>query len=306
MFRMTAFEERSPDVQYRTLLQNILDHGTRTETQQETDAVTLMGPPPMRFRLAEGIPLITERNMNPKPSERLPVTIWQQAIGELFAFINGVRTQAGLEEFGCSWWSSWVTEKKCAKRELSPGDLGPGSYGGAFHDFPMPDGGSFNQFAEVLEEIRAAPHLRTHFISPWIPFYIPRRAGQMQKVVVAPCHGWIHLRIIEGKLTLHMMQRSGDVPVGVPSNMIQYAALTLALAHFIGVEAYEYVHSISDAHIYVNQMPAVETMLSREPRRLPTLAFDTSVPDLFSVRREHFTLSDYEPHPGIAGIPVAI
>lgn len=306
MLIMKPFEDRVPDVQYRTLLQNVMVHGERDKTQQGTDALTLIGPPPMHFKLADGIPLITERNMDPKPNERLLVTIWQQVIGEIFAFINGVRTQAGLERFGCHWWQSWVTEEKCAKRFLEPGDLGPGSYGAAFHDFPTPVGTRFNQFAEVMEEIRANPHLRTHFISPWIPSYVPRRKGTVQRVVVAPCHGWIHLRVINGRLTLHMFQRSADVPVGVPSNMIQYAALTIALAHFLGMEAYEYVHSFSDAHIYVDQLPAVETMLSREPRRLPTLDLDERVPDLFSVRREHFTLSDYHPHPGIAGIPVAI
>ena len=103
-----------------------------------------------------------------------------------------------------------------------------------------------------------------------------------------------------------MFQRSADVPVGVPANMTQYGALLMMLAHATGTEPYEYVHSFSDAHIYVDQVPAVETMLSREPKRLPTMTMDTSVIDFFDFRNEHFTLSDYEPHPGIKGIPVAI
>src|SRR5258708_22512864 len=219
--------QRTPDTQYRRVLQDILEHGVRTKTQQETDAITLMAPAPMHFKLENGFPLITERNMAPKVSERLKVTIWQQAIAEICAFINGARTLKQLEEFGCYWWEPWGTEKKCAKRGLETGDLGPGSYGAAFHDFPTADGGSYNQFQNIIEQIRELPHLRTHFITPWIPQYTIRGNGKQQKVVVAPCHGWIHLRVIENKLTLHMIQRSADIPVGVPANMVQYAALTM-------------------------------------------------------------------------------
>ena len=110
---------------------------------------------------------------------------------------------------------------------------------------------------------------------------------------------------IDNKLTLHMFQRSGDVPVGVPANMVQYAALTMAIAQATGTEAYEYIHTISDAHIYVDQVPAVKTMLERDPRPFPTVAINNKV-NFFDFRKEDFTLSDYNPHPGIRGIPVAI
>ncbi|MDO8510164.1 MAG: thymidylate synthase [bacterium] len=303
---MKPRSERTPDGQYQRLLRDILEKGERTPSQQGVDALTLIGPNPMRFRLDNGFPIITERNMSPKTSEMLLVTIWQQAIAEIFAFINGARTLKELEEFGCSWWKDWGTAEKCAKRGLPPGDLGPGSYGAAFHDFPTQDGGTYNQFKNIVEQIMEFPHLRTHFISPWIPQYTIRGKGKQQKVVVAPCHGWIHIRVIDGKLTLHMFQRSADVPVGVPSNMVQYAALTLALAEVTGTEAYEYVHSFSDAHIYVDQIPAVETMLAREPKVLPTMELADRKKDLFSYRKEDFVLSDYDPHPGIKGIPVAI
>lgn len=297
----------SADTQYRRLLQQILDQGVRTNTQQETDAITLIGPTPLHFKLAQGFPMITERNLAPKTSERLPVTIWQQAIAEICAFINGARTLEQLESFGCSWWAPWGTESKCRKRGLETGDLGPGSYGAAFHDFPTADGGTFNQFAQILEQMRELPHLRTHFITPWIPQYTIRGTGKQQKVVVAPCHGWVHLRILDGKLTLHMMQRSADVPVGVPANMVQYAALTMMIAQVLGVEAYEYVHSFSDAHIYVDQVDAVKEMLRREPRPLPTMRLaDPSKKDLFAFRYQDFVLENYQPHPGIKNIPVAI
>lgn len=299
-------EERTPDNQYSRVLKDIVDRGVRTPSQQGVDAITLIAPNPMRFRLDNGFPIINERSMNPKTSTGLPVTVWQQAIAEICGFINGARTQAQLEEFGCSWWKSWVTPEKCAKRGLETGDLGPGSYGAAFHDFPMIGGETFNQFKHLVEQIKEEPQLRTHFISPWIPQYIGRGKGKQQKVVVAPCHGWIHVRIIDNKLTLHMFQRSGDVPVGVPSNMVQYGALTLMLAHVTGTIPYEYVHSISDAHIYVDQLPAVETMLSREAKPLATMKINTEKTDLFAFRKEDFELEGYDPHPGIKAIPVAI
>ncbi len=304
--RMKPVTDRIPDTQYQDLLKRILKEGTRTNTQQETDAITLIGPGSMHFKLENGFPIITERNMSPKESDKLPVTIWKQAIGEIFAFINGARTLKELEDFGCSWWAPWGTEEKCKKRGLETGDLGPGSYGAAFHDFPMIDGGTYNQFKNIVEQIKEQPHLRTHFISPWIPQYTIRGKGKQQKVVVAPCHGWIHIRIIDNKLTLHMMQRSGDVPVGVPSNMVQYAALTMALAQVTDTIPYEYVHTISDAHIYVDQVPAVEIMLAREPRAFPTMKINPEKKDIFDFRKDDFELSDYNPHPGIKAIPVAI
>jgi len=303
---MKPISERTPDTQYQDLLRRILKEGTRTPSQQGVDALTLMGPGSMHFKLENGFPMITERNMDPKVSERLPVTVWQQAIAEICAFINGVHTVEELEKFGCFWWKSWATPEKCAKRGLSAGDLGPGSYGSAFHDFPTSEGTPFNQFKHIIEQIIEEPQLRTHFVTPWVPQYIGRGKGKQQKVVVAPCHGWVHLRIIENKLTLHMIQRSGDVPVGVPSNMVQYAALTMMLAHVTNTIPYEYVHTISDAHIYVDQVPAVETMIAREARSFPTMIMNNDKKDLFDFRKEDFTLSDYNPHPGIKAIPVAI
>ena len=303
---MKPVAERTPDHQYQRLLRDILERGTRTNSQQGVDALTLIGPNPLHFKVENGCPIINERNMAPKESERLPVTIWRQAIGEMCAFVNGVRTQEGLEQFGCSWWKSWLTPEKCAKRGLETGDLGPGSYGAAFHDFPTAEGPTYNQFQNIIEQIREFPHLRTHFISPWIPQYTIRGTGKQQKVVVAPCHGWMHLRVLDNKLTLHMFQRSADVPVGVPANMVQYFALLLMLARATGTEPYEYVHSFSDAHIYVDQVPAVETMLAREPGPLATLTLDPVATDFFATRHTDFTISDYTPHPGIKAIPVAI
>jgi len=303
---MKPVSERTPDEQYKNLLQSILENGRTTNSQQGVDAITYIAPPSLHFKLENGFPIINERNMAPNESDRLPVTIWRQAIGEIFAFINGARTLEQIRSFDCNWWDPWATEDKCSKRGLETGDLGPGSYGAAFHDFPTSEGESFNQFETILKQIKEQPHLRTHFVTPWVPQYTARTEGRTQKVTICPCHGWVHLRVIDGKLTLHMIQRSADVPVGVPSNMVQYAALTLAIAHVTGLEPYEYVHSFSDAHIYTDQVPAVEKMLEREAKPLATMKINTEKKNLFDFRQTDFELSDYDPHPGIKAIPVAI
>lgn len=291
------YTERTPDTQYRERLQLILEKGELVkDTQQGVGALTYMAPPPMHFLLSNGAPLITERK----------APFWRGAVGELLAFINGARTLQELEAFDCKWWASWLTEEKCRKRGLATGDNGPGSYGSAFHDFPTSEGEAFNQFAEILLQIAEEPQLRSHIITPWIPQYTIRRKGRTQKVVVTPCHGWIQIRIMNGKLTLHMIQMKADMPVGVPSNMIQYAALTVLLGHLTGYTPHEYIHSFSDAHIYENQIPYVEEMLRREPRRLPTLTLKNPRNDIFAFRSEDFEITDYNPHPAIKEIPVAV
>ncbi|MCE9643879.1 thymidylate synthase [Candidatus Parcubacteria bacterium] len=291
------YTERTPDTQYRDLLKFILDNGVRVKSQQGVDALTVIGPKPLHFKLENGFPMITERSIK---------GFWKGSIGEICAFINGAHTLEALESFGCKFWTPWGTPEKTAKRGLEVGDLGPGSYGAAFHDFPTQDGGTYNQVKNIVEQMIEFPHLRTHFISPWIPQHIIRGTGKQQKVVVAPCHGWIHLRIIDNKLTLHMIQRSADVPVGVPSNMVQYAALLMMLAHVTKTEPYEFVHSFSDAHIYVDQIPNVEELLKREPKALPTVTMINKKDDIFAYRAEDFEVSDYDPHPGMKDIPVAV
>ena len=294
---MKPYEKRVPDEQYKNLLRRILSEGVRTKSQQGVDALTLMGPGPLHFKLENGFPMITERSVK---------GFWKGSIGEICAFVNGARTLEKLEEFGCKFWTAWATLEKCAKRGLEAGDLGPGSYGAAFHDFPTSEGEPYNQFKNIVEQIREFPHLRTHFITPWIPQYTIRGTGKQQKVVVCPCHGWLHIRILDGKLTLHMFQRSGDVPIGVPSNMIQYAALTMMLAQATDTEPYEFIHSISDAHIYVDQVPNVEEIISRETKSFPTVKLINPTKDIFAFRKDDFELSDYDPHPAMKDIPVAV
>jgi len=293
-----AYADRTPDEQYRRVLGAILEHGIPVPTRQGPDALTLMQQT-MSFDLANGFPVITERSL---------AGFWRKPIGELCAFINGARTLDALAEFGCDWWGPWASEGKTSRRGLPPGDLGPGSYGGAFHDFPTAEGPGFDQFRHLVEQLTELPHDRTHFVSPWIPQYQVRGEGKTPKTTISPCHGWVHVRVLGGQLHLHMFQRSGDVPVGVPSNMIQYAALLLMLEHLTGIPAARYYHTLSDAHVYADQVDRVEVMLDREPRRLPTVTLNDSgrrVTDIHDFRPEHFDLADYDPHPAIGSIPVA-
>lgn len=292
------YSERTPDSQYQDVLRAILKDGVWSETRQGPRAKTLMGVQ-MRFKLENGFPVITDRSIQ---------NFWQKPIGELCAFINGARTRDQLAEFGCTWWDAWTSEEKTKKRGLEPGDIGPGSYGAAFHDFPTADGGAFNQFKHLVEQINELPELRTHFVTPWIPQYVARGEGKLRKVTIAPCHGWVHVRILNNRLHLHMFQRSGDVPIGVPSNMAQYAALAMMLGQLTGYEPYEYVHTISDAHIYEDQIEHIEELLDRESRALPTVQITEAgklITDIHDFRGEHFEIADYNPHPSMPKIPVA-
>jgi thymidylate synthase len=295
------YAERSPSVEYRELLRTIREQGVRVSTKQGPDALAVAGHA-MRFPMANGAAVITERSI-----ERFA----PKAIGELCAFINGARTLDELEEFGCDWWGAWATEEKCRSRGLEPGDLGPGSYGHAFRNFTTDldgDDRGFDQLPHLIKKLNDLPDDRTALMSPWIPQANHREAGVKSRNTIAPCHGWIHALAFGDKLHLVHNQRSGDTPVGVPSNMIQYTALGLMIEQLTPYELVEYVHWIQYAHIYEDQLPYVDEMLSREPRRLPTLRLNEAglrVTDVHDFRAEHFEVTDYDPHPAIKGIPVS-
>lgn len=293
------FEERTPDFQYCQMMKDIMDYGIELESRQGVNALTLPHSAHMVFRFNNGAPIITDRSI---------LTFWKKPIGEIKCFVEGGHTLKELKVYGVdSFWSPWATKEKCEKRGFVEGDLGPGSYGRAFHNFPMPDGGTFNQFQALIDQIKENPELRTHFISPWIPFYNFRTKTLKQQVVVSPCHGWIKIRIFNGKMLFQMVQRSGDVPVGVPSNMVQYAALALALSHEVGYEPWIYEHIILEPHIFVDQIKDVQEMLGREPLRLPTLTIkdEAKGKGFFDIMPDDYVLTDYHPHPAIKGIKVA-
>jgi thymidylate synthase len=285
--------------QYRDVLRNVLESGEWVPTRQGLTALTLMQQT-MRFRLSDGFPLITERSLK---------GFWRKPIAELCAFINGVTSAATLAEFGCDWWFDWATPEKTRPKGIPPGELGPGSYGGAFRYFPTLEGPPFDQFQHLVEQICELPEDRTHLVSPWIPQYQTRGKGKTPRSTIAPCHGWVHVRVLNHRLHLHMFQRSGDLPVGVPANMIQYGALMLMLGQLTGYPVGTYYHTISDAHMYENQVPYVREMLKREVLPLPEVRLNSqgrSIHDIHDFRPDHFELTGYAPHPAMTGIPVAV
>lgn len=298
MLNYIPFAHRQLDTQYRRLLKRIMTYGTRVGTKMDEDANTIFGHQ-MRFQLANGFPIVTERDLVSAPEKGR--SQFGMAVGELCAFLNGARTLEQMKKFGCGWWAPWVTEEKCAKRGLATGDIGPGSYGAAFHNFPTADGETFNQVRHLVEQINEMPELRTHILTPFIPQYLGRGEGKQQKVTVVPCHGLVHVMVNprEGTLSLHHFQRSADVPVGLVFNIIQYAALTLMLAQVTGYTAKELVFTISDAHIYVggqnDQTKDVKEMLATSPQPFPTVTIDPGIGNIFDFRAEHFAIMDYKP-----------
>jgi len=278
------FDERTPDTQYQDRLRSILMNGELVgSTAQGVGAFTCFGTlPPMVFNLSNGVPFITERKIG----------FWKKAVAEIIAFINGARTIDEIESYGCNFWEDY--RGGGTELGLEPDDMGPGSYGAAFHDFEKPDGGTLNQFEQLLEQIQKYPNMRTHLVTPWKPYYTAR--GINRKVIVAPCHGWLHFRVIDGKLHMRMDQRSADMPVGVPSNMIQYSALLLMMCQVTNYPPGNYVHSFSDAHIYEDQVEKVRELVTRNARRFPILRIDPTVKNLFDFRTEHFSLDEYTPH----------
>lgn len=278
-------EKRTPDTQYQDRLKYILVNGEMARvTPQGIGARTCFGTlTPMVFDLSNGVPFITERNIG----------FWRKAVAEMIAFMNGARTIDQIEFYGCDFWKDY--RGKGAELGLDPDDMGPGSYGAAFHDFEKPEGGTLNQFEQVVEQIKKYPDLRSHLVTPWKPYYTAR--GQNRKVIVAPCHGWLHFRVLNGKLHMRMDQRSADMPVGVPSNMIEYSALLLMMCQVTGYPPGNYIHSFSDAHIYEDQVEKASGLVKREARPFPILHLNPNVKNLFDFRVEHFILEEYDPHP---------
>jgi len=279
--------ERVPDYQYQDRLLWIIENGELVkETAQGIGAITCFGTlTPMVFDLRNGVPFITERKIG----------FWRKAVAEIIAFINGARTIDEIASYGCDFWEAY--RGKGTMLGLEPDDMGPGSYGPAFRYFETPNYWLLNQFEQLLEQIKKYPNARTHLVMPWKPYYTA--LGPNRKVIVAPCHGFLHFRIINGKLHMRMDQRSADMPIGVPSNMIQYAALLLMMCQVTGYHPGNYVHSFADAHIYTNQVEKINELVVREPRPFPILRLDPSVKDLFDFRVEHFTLEEYDPHPAM-------
>ena len=262
--------------QYHDLLKHILDNGTKKTDRTGTGTISVFGYQ-MRFNLQEGFPLVTTKKVHTK-----------SIIHELLWFIKGETNTAYLKENGVSIWDEWADEN---------GDLGP-VYGKQWRSWEAPNGQVIDQLKEVLNQLKYSPDSRRIIVSAW-------NVGELSQMALMPCHAFFQFYVADNKLSCQLYQRSADVFLGVPFNIASYALFTMMVAQECGLEAHEFIWTGGDTHIYLNHLEQVEKQLSREPRKLPKMTLNQEVKSIFDFKFEDFTLSAYDPYPGIKA-PVAI
>lgn len=258
--------------QYLELLQHVLDHGSPREDRTGTGTVGVFGYQ-MRFDLSEGFPLLTTKKLH-----------LRSIIHELLWFLRGETNIKYLKDNGVSIWDEWADEN---------GDLGP-VYGSQWRSWPDGKGGSIDQIANVVHDIKTNPYSRRLLVTAWNP-------AEIQDMALPPCHCLFQFYVNDGKLSCQLYQRSADIFLGVPFNIASYALLTMMMAQVCGLQSGDFVHTFGDAHIYKNHLDQVRLQLSRESRPLPTMRLNPEVKDIFGFRYEDFTLENYNPHPHIKG-----
>lgn len=259
--------------QYLDLCKRVLEEGTFKEDRTGTGTKSVFGHQ-MRFDMKDGFPLLTTKKLHLK-----------SIIYELLWFLQGDTNVKYLQEHGVRIWNEWADEN---------GDLGP-VYGHQWRSWPDYEGGTIDQIKIVLDQIKNNPDSRRMIVSAW-------NVAEVNKMALPPCHSLFQFYVADGKLSLQLYQRSADIFLGVPFNIASYALLLLMMAQVTGLEAGEFIHTLGDAHIYMNHMEQVNLQLTREPRKLPKMVINPDVKDLFSFQFEDFHLEDYDPHPHIAGV----
>jgi len=261
---------------YHDLLDHVLAHGAKKADRTGTGTVSVFGHQ-MRFDLAEGFPLLTTKKVHLK-----------SVIHELLWFLKGDTNIRYLKDHGVRIWDEWADAN---------GDLGP-IYGYQWRSWPAADGRHIDQIAEVLETLKHNPDSRRIIVSAW-------NVGDIPNMKLPPCHAFFQFYVADGKLSCQLYQRSADIFLGVPFNIASYALLTMMMAQVTGLKPGDFVHTLGDAHIYMNHLEQVRLQLSRDFRPLPTMRLNPEVTDLFAFKYEDFTLEGYDPHPGIKA-PVAV
>ena len=256
--------------QYLDLMERVLADGTEKRDRTGTGTLSVFGHQ-MRFPLADGFPLVTTKKLHVK-----------SIIHELLWFLRGDTNVNYLNDHGVSIWNEWADEN---------GDLGP-VYGKQWRSWPARDGSSIDQIAKVVGEIRRNPNSRRLIITAWNP-------ADVDKMALPPCHCLFQFNVADGVLSCQLYQRSADIFLGVPFNIASYALLTVAMAQVTGYKPGEFIHSIGDAHLYLNHLEQAQLQLSRAPRPLPKLHLNPDAKDLFALRYEDFVLEGYDPHPHI-------
>jgi thymidylate synthase len=262
--------------QYLDLLRRICREGQRKTDRTGTGTLSVFGHQ-MRFDLADGFPLVTTKKLHVK-----------SIVHELIWFLSGDTNTGYLKANGVGIWDEWADEA---------GDLGP-VYGKQWRSWAAPDGRSIDQIQDAVDLLKRDPDSRRIIVSAWNPADLPDMA-------LAPCHCLFQFYVSGGRLSCQLYQRSADVFLGVPFNIASYALLTLMMAQVAGLEPGEFIHTFGDAHLYLNHLEQADEQLSREPRALPTMTIAPEVDSIFAFAFEHFSLTNYDPHPHIAA-PVAV
>lgn len=258
--------------QYQELLQRVLDEGVKKEDRTGTGTLSVFGHQ-MRFNLDEGFPLLTTKKLHLK-----------SIIYELLWFLKGDTNVQYLQDNGVRIWNEWADEN---------GNLGP-IYGHQWRSWPDYQGGSIDQITEAVEMIKNTPDSRRIIVSAW-------NVADVPNMKLPPCHAFFQFYVADGKLSLQLYQRSADIFLGVPFNIASYALLLKMMAHVTGLKTGDFVHTLGDAHIYTNHLEQVKLQLSRTPRPLPVLEINPGVKDIFGFDFTDFTVSGYDPYPGIKG-----
>ena len=255
---------------YLDLVERILKDGVKKDDRTGTGTLSVFGHQ-MRFDLADGFPLVTTKKLHLK-----------SIVHELLWFLAGDTNVKYLQEHGVTIWDEWADEK---------GELGP-VYGKQWRSWPAQDGDTIDQIKEVISEIRTNPNSRRLIVSAWNPADLP-------KMALAPCHCLFQFWVGQGRLSCQLYQRSGDVFLGVPFNIASYALLTQMVARVSGLQPGEFVHTLGDAHLYLNHLEQARLQLARKPKPRPTLQLNPAIKDLFAFRYADIVFEGYDPHPAI-------
>ena len=258
--------------QYHDLMKHILENGTKKEDRTGTGTLSVFGYQ-MRYDLNEGFPCVTTKKLH-----------LRSIIHELLWFLKGDTNIKYLKENKVSIWDEWADED---------GNLGP-VYGSQWRSWPTRDGDTIDQIKQIIQQIKETPDSRRIIVSAW-------NVGEIKNMALPPCHAFFQFYVADNKLSCQLYQRSADTFLGVPFNIASYALLTMMVAQVCNLELGDFVHTLGDAHLYLNHLEQAELQLSREPRKLPVLKINSDVKELLDFKYEDFELVNYDPHPHIKG-----